>query len=72
VIKKLPNGGNKMSNDKAAAVFSKLVLQGKIREAVRFITDRSENGGVLQPEGNAGKGKNVKEVLESQHPAIRN
>ena len=49
-----------MNEEQAYAVFSRLVLQNKIREAVRFITDRAENGGILQPDDDAGKGKSVK------------
>ena len=40
----------------------------KIREAVRYTTDRTENGGILKPEDDAGKGKSVKEVLMEQYP----
>ena len=66
--RKLPMGVTKMSDEEAILVFSRMVLQGKIREALRFITNRSESGGFLQPDDDAGKGKTVQEVLESKHP----
>jgi hypothetical protein len=66
--RKLPTGVTEMSETQAIAVFSRLILQGKIREAVRFLTNRSESGGVLKPDDDAGKGKTVWEVLESKHP----
>ena len=59
--KKSPKSVAKMSDEKVIHVFSGLILQGKIREAVCFITDRSETGGILHP----GKGKTVLEVLET-------
>jgi len=34
----------KMSEEKAIKVFSGMILQGKIRQALHFITDRSETG----------------------------
>ena len=33
-----------------------------------FITDRSENGGILKPDDVVGNGKTVKDVLEEKHP----
>ena len=66
--KKLPTVISKMNEEQAYVVFSRLVLQNKIREAVRFNTDRAENGGILQPDDDAGKGKSVKEVLEEKYP----
>ena len=64
--KKLPKSVAKMSDEKVIHVFSGMILRGKIREAVRFITDRSETGGILHPDDDAGKGKTVLEVLEKK------
>ena len=57
-----------MDDDEAILNFSRLVLLGKLRQAVRFLTDRAENGGILQPDDDAGKGKSVKEILEEKNP----
>ena len=55
----MPKSVSKMSEEKAIKVFSGMILQGKIRQALRFITDRSETGGILSPDDDAGKGKTV-------------
>ena len=70
--RKLPQSSGKMSEDQEAKIFSSLILQGRMREAVRFITER-QGGGVMSPDEDAGKpaGKNVFEVLESKHPQQR-
>ena len=48
------------------------MLEGKIQEATRFLTERETNayGGVLSPDDDAGKqkGKTVMKVLQSKHP----
>ena len=54
--KKLPKSISKMDDDEAILNFSRLVLLGILRQAVRFLTDRAENGGILQPDDDAGKG----------------
>ena len=54
-----------------AKTFHGLVLCGKLRTAVRWITER-EKGGVLQPEGHCTKmGDRVLEVLHAKHPDAR-
>jgi hypothetical protein len=69
---KLPQSSGKMDRDQETKVFSNLILQGRLREAVRFITDR-QGGGVMGPDDDAGKpaGKTVLEVLFSKHPEQR-
>jgi hypothetical protein len=48
-----------------------MVLDGKLRAAVRFATDR-DGGGVLLPQDACTKtGRPVMEVLLSQHPDTR-
>ena len=66
--RKFSSNATNISEEQAVQVFSRLVLQGKIREAVRYITDRAENGGIFKPDDDAGKGKSVKEVLMEKHP----
>ena len=61
-----------MDDDKEAKKTSSLILQGRLREAVRFNTER-QGGGVMQPDDDAGKpaGKTVFEVLFEKHPEQR-
>jgi hypothetical protein len=70
--RKLPQSSGKMSDEQEAKIFSNLILQGRLREAVRFISDR-QSGGVMNPEDEAGKpsGKTVLEVLIDKHPQQR-
>ena len=70
--KKLPKSSGKMSEDQEEKIFSALILQGRLREAVRFITDR-QGGGAMAPEDDAVKpfGKSVLEVLIDKHPEQR-
>ena len=54
-----------------AKTFHGLVLRGKLRTAVRWMTER-EKGGVLQPEGHCTKtGDRLLEVLHAKHPDAR-
>jgi len=55
-----------MIDESAHVVFSRLILQGKLREATRFITQRGEKSCVLKPVDDDGKGNTVKSVLESK------
>jgi hypothetical protein len=61
--------GENMSDDTADKVFNTLILQGKIREATRFITQRGEKTAILKPDDDDGKGNKVIDVLKSKHPA---
>ena len=68
----LPKSSGKMNEEREAKIFSDLILQGRLREAVRFITDR-QGGGVMDPNDDAGKpaGKTVLQVLIDKHPEQR-
>ena len=57
-----------MTDESAHLVFSRLILQGKLREAARFISQRGEKSSVLKPDNDGSKGNTVKEVLESKRP----
>ena len=58
-------------NNIGAQTYNSLVLCGKLRSAVRWITER-ETGGVLRPGGRCEKtGDRVLEVLRAKHPEAR-
>jgi hypothetical protein len=48
--------------------FAKLVLQGKLRMAVRWITEREKVGIFFPDEKNAKSGELVVDVLKEKHP----
>ena len=52
--KNLPKSVTKMLDEKVIHVFSGMILQGKIREAVCFITSSSETGGILRADDDFG------------------
>ena len=61
-----------MDDNEAILNFSWLVVLGKLRQAVRFLTDRAENGSILQPDDDTGKGKTVIRVLQAKHSSQAN
>ena len=58
----------RLNDDHVVRVFTHLMLRGRVREAVRFVTDQAR-GGVLKPSGTDAKsGKCVLDVLREKHP----
>ena len=64
--------GKSAGFDAKARRYNNLVVEGKLRQAVRGVTDRN-GGGILLPEDHCTKetSKTVREVLESKHPHLR-
>ena len=51
-------------------IYHSLVLRGKLKSSVQWITKR-DNGGVIQPENTCPKtGQTVLDVLRSNHPKV--
>jgi hypothetical protein len=70
-LRKVHKPNNNTEEDHLIRVFTKLMLGGKVREAVRWITAR-DRGGVLHPDSLIGSGnttKTILQVLQDKHPA---
>ncbi len=58
--------------DEKLQIFNQLVYHGKLREALRFLTNKHEENTLLQPNDTDLKtSKSVLEVLKSKHPPLR-
>lgn len=61
---------DKIDFDTKTHIFNSLLLSGRIREAVRYITNRN-NGGILQPDDTDEKeGCPVIDTLHNKHPDL--
>ncbi len=61
-------GRGTIDKDLVACKFNSMVLDGKLRAAVRFATDRNGDGVLLPQDACTKTGRPVMEVLLSQHP----
>lgn len=72
VLQSPRNSSNKQHDEEhLIKIFTKLLLQGKVRDAVKWVTG-GHSGGVLEPHQLFtvdGTSKTVLEVLQSKHPA---
>ena len=62
-----------LDEDHVAHIFSKLMMAGKVKSALRFITDNSR-GGILKLDDHVtvqNEKIQVREILQSKHPASR-
>ncbi len=72
IQKRFVNTGRKQDDEQNARIFSKLMMEGKVKSALRFISDISK-GGVLSldqtvPDNGPLK---VRDVLRSKHPSAK-
>ena len=73
--KHLMLGAKPMSPEQLERTFNRLMMEGRVRSAVRLVTDRT-GGGTLDPADkaqgvNGPLGKSVFEVLQEKHPSQR-
>ncbi len=61
----------KETEEQRGKTFSRLVLQGKLRSAVRYLTERDGGEIMLPDEIDAKTGDTVLDVLQSKHPDMR-
>jgi len=63
---RLRQGKRQVSQDGLAQVFSRLMLQGKVKSALRFLSEQS-SGSVLDLDAEVD-GKSVRTILKEKHP----
>ena len=66
--KLLPKRSTHVNDNEAQKIFDRLVMQGKLRAACRFITEREGGVRVMSPDEDAGDGTTVFEGLQHKHP----
>ena len=66
--KQLPKRNAHINDDDAYKIFNRLALQGKLRSACRFITERESGVRVMTPDEKDDQGKPIFEGLQEKHP----
>ncbi|KAF6212999.1 hypothetical protein GE061_010712 [Apolygus lucorum] len=66
--RKLNGPRRKEDGDHKVRIFTRLVMQGRLRDATRWLTERS-GGGVLNPYDLQADGSTVLDALKKKHPA---
>ena len=63
---------SKQGDEHTVRIFTRLMLRGQVRSAVRWMTERASSGGILNPSTSVGThGKTVLNVLKEKHPEPR-
>ena len=57
-----------MTTEQVSKIFTHLLLSGKVRQAVRFATNRDKSGILNSSDVDTKTGKTVSDVLHSKHP----
>jgi hypothetical protein len=63
--KRLPEKRSKLSDDKVARIFSKLMFEGRTRDAIKFLDTHGDRGGILPLTAE------VRKKLNSLHPIAK-
>jgi hypothetical protein len=59
------------TEEQRGKTYTRLVHQGKLRNAVRYLTEREKGGVMLPNEIDSKTDDTVLEVLQSKHPDLR-
>ena len=59
---------SRQGKDHRAQTFGKLVMQGKVREAIRLLSDSPSSGILLPTDTCQATGQSVRDVLAAKHP----
>ena len=62
------SGQNNDKPDHVTKVYAGMLLQGKLRQVVRWATNREQGGPLLPTDTDSKSGRPVGEVLEEKHP----
>ncbi|KAI5747291.1 hypothetical protein M8J77_013130 [Diaphorina citri] len=65
--RQMKTGNGDISEDHKVRIFTRLVLQGKLRDATRWITERGSSG-VLEIDSILDDGTTVLDALKGKHP----
>eukprot|EP00978_Attheya_sp_CCMP212_P030173 scaffold109998_cov63-Attheya_sp.AAC.2 len=70
-IAMIPTSASTKTQEQREKIFENLMLQGKLRQAVRFVTEREKAGIMIPTDIDEKSGLPVIDALRSKHPPAR-